>query len=375
MQHVTFKKTNSDFFDEIKEKTNDYFALNKFNKTGNYKLYIKSVVFILSLIISYMTLLFFTLPMGVAAIFYIILGVTLAGIGFNIMHDGAHGSYSRKKWLNELMAYSLNLMGGNAFIWKNKHNVNHHTYTNIEGMDDDIDIEPWMRTHFSKPKFWFHRYQHIYGLPLYGLTHFNWVFVSDLKKYFLRKIAQTTLNKMSFKEHFIFWLSKIICVSIFLIIPIIMIGFLKAIIGFAIMSFTCGFILGTVFQLAHVIEDAEFPMPLEGSNKMEQTWVLHQIATTVNFATKSKLLSWFTGGLNFQIVHHIFPKISHVHYPEINKLIRETCKKFSVKYTEYPTLLHAVRSHISYLKILGSVEDPAYQHQANKTQTHAAFNQ
>lgn len=353
MKHVTFKKINKDFFDEVKEKIDEYFLSNKISRTGNYKIYIKSVVFILIAAISYAMILFSTFPAWILVIFCVLLGVSFAGIGFNIMHDGAHESYSSKNWLNEIMAYSLNLMGGNIFIWKNKHNLNHHTYTNIEGIDDDIDIKPWIRTHLNQPKRWYHRYQHIYALGLYGLTYFNWVFAGDFKKYFSKKIANTDLNKMNLKEHFIFWISKIVFFTLFLVIPIVKIGFWETIVGYFIVSFVCGIILGIIFQLAHLTEDTEFPMPSD-SNKMEQNWVLHQIATTVNFATKNKTLFWFTGGLNFQVIHHIFPKINHIHYPEINELIRETCSKFNIKYTEYSDFWSALRSHISYLKRLGS---------------------
>lgn len=351
---LSFKKTKNEFFDEIKQKIDNYFLTNKIKRTGNYKIYIKTVIFFLTASITYFSLLFLTMPVWASVILCALLGVAFAGIGFNVMHDAAHGSYSTKNWLNELVAYSLNVMGGNVFIWKNKHNFNHHTYTNIEGADDDIDIEPYIRTHLNQQKRWYHRYQHVYGLALYGLTYFNWIFVGDFKKYFSQKIANTQMHKMNLLEHFIFWISKAIAFSLFLVIPIIKFGFIKAILGFLIMVFVCGFILGVIFQLAHLIEDAEFPEPLENSNKMEQNWILHQIATTVNFAPKNKFVFWFTGGLNFQIVHHMFPKISHVHYPHVNHLIKETCHKYGIKYTEYPSLWRALQSHIKYLKRLGT---------------------
>lgn len=354
MTHITFKKTHTEFYSEIKERIDNYFSSNKINRTGNYKIYVKSIVFILISAISYAMILFFAFPLWLLIIFCILLGISFAGIGFNIMHDGAHGSYSNKNWLNEMVGYSLNLMGGNVFIWKNKHNFNHHNYTNIEGMDDDIDVRPWIRTNLNQPKHWYHRYQHIYALALYGLTYFNWVFIGDFKKYFSKKIANVELDKMNLKEHLIFWISKAIFFILFLVIPMVKIGFWQAIVGYSIMSFVCGIILGVIFQLAHLMEEAEFPTPSKDSNKIEKNWVLHQIATTVNFATKNRILFWFTGGLNFQVVHHIFPKISHIHYPEINKLVRETCSKFNIKYTEYASFWSALHSHISHLKHVGS---------------------
>ncbi|NGX61752.1 MAG: NADPH-dependent stearoyl-CoA 9-desaturase [Chlamydiae bacterium] len=352
--NITFNRKNEIFFDQVKEKIEKYFSQARIKRTGNYKIYIKSAVFALMSISCYLMILSLAFPLWGLAIVSIFLGVSFAGIGFNIMHDSAHGSFSSKKWLNELAAYSLNLMGGNIFFWKNKHNINHHTFTNIEGKDEDIDIEPWIRSHVNQPRHWYHRYQHIYSLVLYGLTYFNWVFVEDFKKYFSKEIAGAKLNNFNLKEHAIFWVSKTFFFSVFIIIPIIEIGFWKTVFVYTIMSVVCGFIMGIVFQLAHLVEDVEFPMPAEGSNKIKNNWILHQIATTVNFAPKNKAVFWFTGGLNFQVVHHLFPKINHIHYPKINVLIRETCVKFNIKYTEYPSVWSALRSHLSYLKRMGS---------------------
>lgn len=354
MSYISFNRKNNRFFDELKEKVNKYFSDKNVKRTGNYKIYLKTIIFLLLAFFTYFALIASFFPGWVSWILCGFLGAVFAGIGFNIMHDGAHGSYSSKKWLNELMGYSLNVIGGNVFIWKNKHNLNHHSYTNIEGLDDDINIEPWIRTNPNQLRRWYHRYQHLYGLILYGTTYLYWVFVNDFKKYFSKKIADTDLVPMDWKEHLIFWVSKIFYFIVFLLIPMLTIGVWQTLVGFFIMAYVCGLIIGVVFQLAHVVEEAEFPMPSEDSNKMEQDWILHQIATTVNFAVKNKTLSWLIGGLNFQVVHHIFPKISHIHYQAINELVRETCKKFQIKYTEYPSFWSALRAHIFYLKYIGS---------------------
>lgn len=353
MSHVTFKRKNREFFDELNKKIDEYFFSNHIKRTGNYKIYLKSAFLFSMATLSYSLILFSSFPTWALVLFCIVLGISLAGIGFNIMHDGAHKSYSSKNWLNEVMGYSLNLMGGNVFIWKNKHNHNHHSYTNIEGMDDDIDIKPWIRSHLNQPKRWYHRYQHIYALLLYGLTYLNWVFWGDFKKYFSKKIANTAMKEMNVKEHFIFWISKALYFTLFLFIPIYLMGFWQGIVGYFIVAFVCGIILGVVFQLAHLTEEATFPMPSGDSDQIENDWVQHQIATTVNFAPENKMLFWFTGGLNFQVIHHIFPKINHIHYPQMNPLIRKTCLKYEIKYNEYPSFWTALASHLSYLKKLG----------------------
>jgi linoleoyl-CoA desaturase len=353
MQKVSFNNKNSVFFNALKEKVDTYFKSNNISETGNYKLYIKTALLLLSLAGLYTVLVFFTPPTWIAIVLCCLLGVNLAGIGFNIMHDGAHGSFSNKTWVNELMGYSLNIMGGNVYLWKYKHNVNHHSFTNIEGMDDDIDIKPWIRVHADQKKYWYHRFQHIYWIVLYGITYLLWVFVQDFRKYFTGKVGETPFRKMDVKEHVIFWGSKLFYVGMAIVLPMFFVGVVQTIVGYSIIAFVCGLIIAVVFQLAHIVEDASFSTPDKAVYKIEEEWAVHQVKTTANFATKSKLVSWFTGGLNFQVEHHLFPRISHIHYPKISELVRETCAQFNIPYMEYPTVLSAVRSHVVHLKQVG----------------------
>jgi len=290
------------------------------------------------------------------SLMYAVLGILIALVGFNIMHDGAHDSYSENSNVNLLMAGSLDVLGGSSFLWKLKHNINHHTYTNIEGMDDDIDLRPFIRIHKGQKKRWFHRYQHLYALFLYGLTYLSWVFYRDFAKYFSRKIADhTTITRMKTKVHVSFWLFKAVHIGLFLVIPALVLGFWNAIIGYLIASVTTGFILAIVFQLAHIVEGPEFTTPdtVEAKADIQSEWAIHQVQTTVNFATGNKLISWLLGGLNFQMIHHLFPKISHVHYPAIHKIVIETCDEFKLSYQEYPGMWMAIRSHLRHLKMAG----------------------
>lgn len=353
MTKVTFNNSGV-FFNTLRKKVDDYFVTNNIKTTGNYKLYIKTIVLLSAAVWCYTMLVFFTPSVWLSLCICAILGTVLAGIGFNVMHDGGHGSYSSKKWLNNAMSYSLNLMGGSSYIWKIKHNINHHSFTNIEGMDDDIDIKPWIRTNQNQPKHWYHRFQHIYWVILYGVTYLFWVFWQDFQKYFSQKIADTPLKKMDLKEHIIFWGSKLLYVGLFLILPMYKVGVIETLIGYSVIAFVCGLIIAVVFQLAHILEDTQFPaVSTGGHTKIEEEWAVHQIQTTANFSTKSKIVSWFTGGLNYQVEHHLFPRISHIHYPQISKLVKETCKQFNINYIEYPSVYAAVRSHVSYLRYIG----------------------
>ncbi|MDP2387666.1 MAG: acyl-CoA desaturase [Bacteroidota bacterium] len=353
---VKFNTTQAQFFFTLRSRVNEYFKTNQKKSTGNFKLFFKAALLLSSLVTLYTVLVFFTPPVWISFILVGLVGVNMALIGFNIMHDGSHGSFSTNGKINSFMAYTLNLLGANAFFWTQKHNVNHHTYTNIEGIDDDIDIRPFFRVHPDQPKKWFHKYQHLYSLFLYTLTFFFWVYYNDFKKYFTLKIADhTSIKKLSFKEHVIFWASKLIHIAIFIVLPMYMVGVIPTIIGYSSALLVTGLIVAVVFQLAHIVDDIQFLTPEPESTKMdvEADWAIHQMQTTANFATKSKFLTWMLGGLNFQVEHHLFPRISHVHYPKLNEILKTTAMEFNVQYVEFPTMRSAVKSHMIHLRKIG----------------------
>ncbi len=344
----------SSFHQELKKRVNNYFVENKKSATGNWSLYFKAILFWTLYIALYVHVVFFT-PVGwVALLEAVAMGGLTAAIGFNVMHDGGHGSFSKSKLWNKIAAYSVNALGASGIMWNNKHNIIHHTYTNIDGIDDDIEIKPMLRMCETQKKYKIHRYQHIYVWFLYTLLLIIWVFMTDYKKYFTKKVGSVPIKKMSSFDHFAFWLAKVGYLAMMVILPIYMIGFVWWLVGFLTMSMFAGFILSIVFQLAHTVEHTSFPTPTEGTNDIENEWAIHQLETTANFATKNRVISWFVGGLNFQIEHHLFPKISHVHYPEISKIIKKTCEEFNVKYNEYQKMTQAIISHGAYLKRMGT---------------------
>ncbi|MFQ3214330.1 MAG: linoleoyl-CoA desaturase [Marivirga sp.] len=348
------KLNNNNFFPVLKKRVDDYFKTNNINKWGNSKLYTKATILLVSFGVLYSAIVFVDMPIWLSITLCAVFGLNLAAIGFNVMHDGAHGSFSNNKHVNYMMGLTLNLMGGVVFIWKNKHNKNHHSFTNIEGMDDDIDIGPFMRVSTHQTKKWYHKYQHIYAYPLYATSYTFWIFFQDFKKYFTGKVANTPLAEMSFKEHLIFWVTKVAYVGTFFVLPIFMKGAIATFAGYLIVTAITGYTIGVVFQLAHVVEETDFhAVPVVGEKVIPTEWAIHQIRTTANFGTKSKVLNWYTGGLNFQVEHHLFPKISHVHYPAINKLVKETCEQFNVAYNEFPSMIAAMKSHTNHLKMIG----------------------
>lgn len=350
MNTIKFNNANSLFSKALKNNTNDYFLSSKQKKTGNFSLYLKASILIVLLVSIYFSLLFANLPWAVEVLLCIILGFNLAAIGFNIMHDAGHNSFTTNKNINNILSYSLNLLGGNIYLWKLKHNISHHTYTNIDGEDHDIEIK-FMRIHHDQELKKHHKYQKYYFPLLYSISYLAWIFFQDYEKYFKQTMGTKT-DKFTFplKEKVIFWVSKLIHFSLFVIIPIYVLGFTQTILGLLIISIVCGFTLATVFQLAHVVENTEFKT-IEDLQVQEE-WMIHQIQSTSNFATKNKIVTWLLGGLNFQVEHHLFPKVSHVHYPALNKIVKDTCLEYNLQYNEYPTTFQAFRAHINVIKAL-----------------------
>jgi len=348
-----FPSVKHSFHTELKKRINHYFETSGKSQEGNTNLYTKAIILLLSFAFLYVHLVFFTPALFFCILESVLLGMVVAGIGFNIMHDGAHGSFSQHKWLNKAAAFTLNVFGGSSFMWNVKHNVIHHAYTNIDGVDDDIDIQPWLRMSSTQPKLAMHRYQHVYFWFLYSLLYILWVFVLDYQKYFKRKVGGMPLKKMGAADHIVFWTFKLFFIFLFVAIPIYMVGFISWLVGFLIFTLVAGFVLSIVFQLAHTVEHTHFPVPHEETGKLDDEWAIHQLKTTANFAPKNRLISWFVGGLNFQIEHHLFPKISHVHYSKIRKIIKQACAEYDIPYIEYPKLRQAVVSHASFLKQMG----------------------
>lgn len=340
------------FHAELKNRIQDYFASSGNAPTGNYQLFIKGCILFLAFIALYVHLVFYTPAVWLAIVECVVLGGAIAAIGFNVMHDGAHGSFSKHRWLNNMAAFSLNILGGNSFMWNMKHNIIHHAYTNIEGVDDDIDIQPWMRMSTEQKKLRMHKYQHLYFWFLYSMLYILWIFVLDYQKYFKRRIGAMPLKKMTLQDHLVFWTFKFVNYFLFIALPVYMLGWIPWLVGFLTVTLVAGFVISIVFQLAHTVEHTEFPTAGYNS-RMPDEWAIHQIKTTANFATGNRIISWLIGGLNFQIEHHLFPKISHVHYPAISAIIRQICQEYGVQYIEYRRMRHAVVSHVSFLRKMG----------------------
>ncbi|WP_205509374.1 fatty acid desaturase family protein [Longitalea arenae] len=354
MSKAVFNNKNAVFFPSLKMAIDKYFSENDLRKTGSWRLYYKSIILIVAISALYLVAISFTMPVVLTIFVGIIAGFLAACIGFNVMHDANHGSYSSRKWVNNTLGLTINALGGNSFIWRHKHNIIHHTYTNVDGIDDDIAKTPFIRMCSSQQWVPMHRLQHLYTPVLYAISSMIWILFQDFEKYFKRKVHNTELQKMKAGDHLVFWISKLLYLFFYIALPIILTGWQQWLVFFVSLHAGLGFTLAIVFQLAHVVEETEFVYaPLQETTIIENEWAIHQLKTTSNFSPNNKLISWFAGGLNYQVEHHLFPRISHIHYPALSKIVQSKCEEFNIPYNSIPSFNRAVQSHFRFIRSLG----------------------
>ncbi len=349
MTQVRFAPTDRQFYQHLSNQVSDLLQRQQQSKTGNVKLWRKAVMILVLYVSSYALLAL--LPHW-HWLWWPLHGLATALVGFNIMHDGAHASFSSHSWLNRLAASSFNLIGSNRFYWAQKHNRNHHSFTNVDGLDEDIDAMGLLRMSPHQPHYRFHRWQHWYVWLLYPLTSLFWFFVLDYKAYWRQKIAQRPFSHALTRwDHIEFWLSKALYLLLYLWLPAQWLGWPATVAGFLLMHAVLGSVFAIVFQLAHVVDQADFPPVSHG--QLSDDWAHHQLRTTVDFATDSRWLTWALGGLNFQLEHHLFPRISHVHYPAIHGLLLSLEQQGELRVRRYASLGAALAGHFRHLRQLG----------------------
>jgi len=360
----------SRFLPTLKARVENYFKNGRLSRHANKFMIFKTILFISLMVLFYTLIITGILPLFAQLLLAILLGMTMAFVGFNVCHDALHGAYSSNKKVNYGLGFIFNIIGANAYVWNLTHNIVHHSYTNIVGHDEDIEIAPGLiRVSETDKLNKFQRYQHIYAFFLYGLTTLSWFFRKDYLKFFQKNIGKSHTNRHPKIEYFNLFFYKIIYYSVFIVIPLLVMNLTwwQFLIGFLAMNFAEGMVLGLVFQLAHVVEDTEIKHPNEANN-MEEAWAVHQMRTTANFASKSKLASFFCGGLNLQVEHHLFPRICHIHYRKISEIVKETAVEFNLPYNENKSFFSALKSHYFFLKKLGRPIEESYKLQAANSQ-------
>lgn len=349
-------ETKSHFYPTLKKRVDTYFRENEISRHGDRRMVLKTVVFLSAYILPFVSLLAYKPSLAFAFPLWLIMGLAVSGIGMNIMHDANHGAYSRNASVNQWLGYTLYLVGVGVKNWKFQHNVLHHTYTNITGLDEDIRDRGVVKLSPHLTPGHLHRWQWLYAFFFYSILTLYWVTLKDFFQY--RGFIKTGVNRQSPAENRKMLagllLVKLLYFGIFFGLPVLVFNmpFGEILSGFLVMHFTSGLILTVVFQLAHSVEGTAYPLP-DSTGQLKNDWAVHQLETTVNFSPRNKILTWCLGGLNFQIEHHLFPKVCHVHYPQISAIVRQTAEDFGLKYLENKSLRRAFISHIGSLKTFG----------------------
>ncbi|HXB39207.1 MAG TPA: acyl-CoA desaturase [Bacteroidia bacterium] len=357
-QRIKFPQQQRLFFQTLRMRVDQYLKEKQVSKHANANMVIKTIFMFCLYFVPYFLLVlgvFHSVPL--MWLLSIVMGFGMAGIGLSVMHDANHGSYSKNPKVNKFLSYTLNMLGGHYLNWQMQHNTLHHTFTNIEGHDEDIDAPAFMlrfSPHADLKKI--HRFQFLYAWFFYGLLTVMWGTTKDfqqLERY--KKMGLLATYKEKYSKHLIILIiSKLVYYAYMIVIPMIFIdlAWWKIMIGFLSVQFTAGLLLSSIFQSAHVVEETKYPLP-DKSGNMENDWAVHQLFTTANFSPKSRIFSWYVGGLNYQVEHHLFPSVCHVHYRHISKIVKNTAKEYNFPYYTQPTFVSALWSHTKMLWRLG----------------------
>ena len=348
-----FPHNHKDFSTALHKNVNQYFKDKNTSKYANGAMIFKSIFHLSCWIGSYFLIILGGFDAATTYVLWAILGFFIAMVSVNIGHDAIHGAYSKNKTVNQLLSHTFNINGASAYMWKKMHNVAHHTYTNVDGLDEDIESGQIVRLAPKTPVRSMHKFQHIYAFLLYGLATFSWVYVKDYKKFFTNEVGNYTGKDHPKEEYFYLFFYKFINLVLFVIIPftVIDLPWQDILLGYLLMHYVAGTTLAMIFMLAHVIEEVHFLDPDEAGN-MPNSRDVHQLYTTADFSNQSRLASFLTGGLNMQVEHHLFPHICSIHYRDIAKIVRKTASEYDIPYYE-SSFLHAVGSHYRYLKKMG----------------------
>ena len=349
---------DTEFDRTLKKRVRDYFKENNISKHANAEMVLKTISMLAIYLVPFILMLTGVITnMWLITLCWIVMGIGMAGIGMGVMHDANHGAYSKNETLNKIIGKVIVLVGGYAANWKIQHNILHHSYTNIEGLDEDISA-PGGLLRFSPncelKKV--HRFQYLYAWFFYGLLTVSWSTNKDFVQIMrYKKLGLTETQNIKFGKLIAeLIIDKLVYYAVIVALPIIFmdITWWQTILMIVMMHFVAGLILSTIFQLAHVIPETNFPVAND-ENTIANNWTVHQLETTGNFAPKNRFINWFVGGLNYQVEHHLFPNICHVHYRKISEIVQKTTREFGIRYNMEPSFFKALSNHVHMLKVLG----------------------
>lgn len=279
----------------------------------------------------------------------ILLGFTMSFIGLCIQHDANHGAVSRKPWVNVLWGYTQDWIGGSSLLWKHHHVLMHHPYTNTINFDPDVTTNA-IRVHQKVDKKLYHYFQTIYTWFLFLLLPLSWHF-KEIYDLIVMKHCGANISKMAKREANIGIFLRLLFLIRFYGIPLYFYPSFNTLL-YILMSISIGGLyLGINFIISHNFEGTCCSLTFDEEKENKNDWAVEQITTSSSVG--GRILSFFHGGLNYQIEHHLFPRISHVHYHKLHKIVVEWCYENGIKYNYYSNLYQNFKSCIKHLHSLG----------------------
>lgn len=345
------------FHRDLKRRVDVYFD-SGLSRHANGSMKLKSVTLFGWFFASYLFLVFGATSAWQVIALCLSLALATAGVGFGIQHDANHGAYSRHAWVNRALGLTLDMIGASSFLWRVKHNIAHHTYTNVDGADDDMDIGMLARLAPEQRRHRVHRLQHFYLWALYGLLLAKYHFAYDFTNLARARVAKTHFARPRRWELAELLAGKAVFFAFAFAVPALFHPFWIVLLCYLGTTFVTSVIFAVTFQLAHCVLEAGTDAA-DSDNRMPQSWALHQVATTVNFSPGNELVSWYAGGLNYQVEHHLFPRICHIHYPALARIVSDVCRDHGVRYNVHRSLGGALVSHWLWLRKMGRAECPA----------------
>jgi linoleoyl-CoA desaturase len=356
-QKVSFDN-GGEFIRETRREVEQYLASRRVRVVGRLSLYAKTGIALGLMLVSWATLVVVRpdLSLGLLALAGLVVGTTLTA--FCVMHDANHGAYFRTRRWNHVMGWTADsLLGLSSYAWRVKHNVAHHTYTNVDGYDADITQVPLARfMPAQQPRPWY-RLQHIYIWPLYSLMGLRWQTIGDVAAFVRGSIGNSTLRLPRGWDLTGLAVGKAIFVCWALLLPLLVYPWWGVLAGYLAFSMIVSLIMAVTFQLAHCVEEADFTTA-DRLSAERRLWAVHEVETTVNFCPRNRVLGWMLGGLNFQIEHHLFPRVPHTHYARIAEIVQRNAERHGVRYVAHGSLSAALRSHYRHVRAMGRVGLP-----------------
>jgi len=302
----------------------------------------------------------------ISGVFAVLVGVCASLISFMTLHEGSHFSVTSNPLVWRLLGATHDWVNGASFYsWLHQHFLGHHPFTNVTANDpehykngfsldpDTITSEKDIRRIKPRQKWWsWYQNQHLYVPLLYGFLGIKFRINDFVMLHSHKKNGEIRMNPPGQWHLFNFYAGKIFWVTYRIILPMYYIGVVNSLWLFLVSDLITGWLLSFVFQVNHVIPQAIWP-EINKEGNVDMDWAVVQLETTMDYAHDSYLTFFFTGALNYQVVHHLVPYVSQIYYPEIAPLVKAVCKKHGATYHYLPTFWDAIKNHLQYLKNMG----------------------